>query len=341
MVSQNIETSLGAVIIGRNEGQRLIDSLDSVVQYVPNIVYVDSGSTDGSIEAARARGVHTTSLDLSKPFTAARARNAGWRALKKAAPSIDKVLFVDGDCQVQTAFVREAIRVLAEDNSVVAVCGYRRERFPEASIYNRVCDVEWRMGGTGECSSFGGDVVIRLSALETVGGYNDSVIAAEDDELSIRLRRDVGRIVRIRECSTTHDAEMHSFLQWWNRAVRCGYAYAQVGRMHRDLQQARYFTKEENRTLLWGFAVPAIAVALSVVHWSAFPVVGGLYLIRFARIVHTSRKGGLAMRDSIAWGLSCILHHVPAALGVAKCHLDRLRKIRPEIIEYKEERRNS
>ena len=43
------------------------------------IVYVDSGSTDGSIACAQSLGVESCpELDLSIPFTAARARNAGF-----------------------------------------------------------------------------------------------------------------------------------------------------------------------------------------------------------------------------------------------------------------------
>ncbi|MGB0911952.1 MAG: glycosyltransferase, partial [Phaeobacter italicus] len=47
---------VGAVVIGRNEGQRLIDCLTSMRGQVARIVYVDSGSTDGSQDAATALG---------------------------------------------------------------------------------------------------------------------------------------------------------------------------------------------------------------------------------------------------------------------------------------------
>lgn len=45
-----------AIVIGRNEGQRLIDCLGSLLGQVRRVIYVDSGSSDGSVEAARARG---------------------------------------------------------------------------------------------------------------------------------------------------------------------------------------------------------------------------------------------------------------------------------------------
>ena len=47
---------IGAVVIGRNEGQRLIRCLESMKHEVARVVYVDSGSTDGSVENALALG---------------------------------------------------------------------------------------------------------------------------------------------------------------------------------------------------------------------------------------------------------------------------------------------
>ena len=42
--------SVDAVVIGRNEGARLIACLDSLQGQVRRVVYVDSGSTDGRIK---------------------------------------------------------------------------------------------------------------------------------------------------------------------------------------------------------------------------------------------------------------------------------------------------
>ncbi len=186
------ERGAGVVLIGRNEGERLVRALGSVVEPrgVPNgptsearrtIVYVDSGSTDGSRDRARERGVEVVALDMSRPFTAARARNAGFERLLAIAPGTDRVMFVDGDCEVVPGFVAAASAALDRDPGLVAVCGYRRERFPERSVYNRLCDVEWRSGPVGECGAFGGDVMIRASALTAIGGYDETLIAGEDE----------------------------------------------------------------------------------------------------------------------------------------------------------------
>jgi len=69
----------GIVVIGRNEGERLRACFDALPGDASCVVYVDSGSTDGSVELARARGIHVVELDMSVPFTAARSRNEGIR----------------------------------------------------------------------------------------------------------------------------------------------------------------------------------------------------------------------------------------------------------------------
>ena len=67
-----ISNELGIVAIGRNEGKRLINCLNSIraEAKVPT-VYVDSGSTDRSSEAAARLGVTVVNLDMARPFAAA------------------------------------------------------------------------------------------------------------------------------------------------------------------------------------------------------------------------------------------------------------------------------
>ena len=135
------------------------------------------------------------------------------------------------------------------------MCGRRRERFPERSIYNWLCDLEWDRPVVGETRAFGGDVMMRVSALESVGGYRDDVIAAEDDELCVRLRAAGWRLWRIDREMTLHDAAMTRFSQWWRRSLRCGYGFAQVSYLHGELPE-RYFVWEARRAWLWGVWLP-------------------------------------------------------------------------------------
>src|SRR5690606_12638054 len=116
--------------------------LDSLASYWDRCVYVDSGSTDQSTKEAEARGVKVLGLDMSKPFTAARARNAGFRELTMLASSVDKVHLIDGDCEVHDGWVSFAERFMDENPDVGVVLGLQQERHPQASIYNQLIDIE-------------------------------------------------------------------------------------------------------------------------------------------------------------------------------------------------------
>ena len=134
---------IGAVIIGRNEGQRLINCIESLKFNIKHVVYVDSGSTDNSVQEAKNRSVDCVSLDLNKPFTAARARNEGARYLVDNYPDIEFIQFVDGDCEVQPDWFEKAYTFLVDNEAYAVTCGRRQERFPEKSVYNQLCDIEW------------------------------------------------------------------------------------------------------------------------------------------------------------------------------------------------------
>ena len=325
---------IGVVVIGRNEGDRLLRSLDSVVGGARPVVYVDSGSTDGSCDAARDRGVTVVNLDLSIPFTAARARNAGFERLREQHPEIEYVQFIDGDCEVVAGWLEAAATALDENPTVVAVCGWRRERYPDRSPYNRICDVEWRMGSVGATTHFGGDVMLRASAFAAVGGYGNTVIAAEDDELSVRLRQAAGSILRLDHNSTLHDANIHQLSQWWQRAKRCGYAYAQVSSLH-GAPPERKFVKEIRRIWLWGILVPLGAIALSPFTWGLSLLILGRYPLTALRTSLGTHKRGFSWDESIPWGVSCGVSVIPEAFGVVKFMGDRVLHRQHEIIEYK------
>ena len=136
-------TVIGVVVIGRNEGQRLERCLRSLAQGADKVMYVDSGSTDGSLQLAANLGVEVLALDMSTPFTAARARNEGFAALQQLLPQMQLVQFVDGDCEVDASWLATAQAFLEQHPAVAVVCGRRRERFPQRSVYNLLCDLEW------------------------------------------------------------------------------------------------------------------------------------------------------------------------------------------------------
>ncbi len=316
--------TVGIVVIGRNEGERLIACLRSLGELVHRTLYVDSGSSDDSVAAARDLGASVIVLDPTLPFTAARARNQGLAALVERFPEVAYVQFVDGDCMLDGQWLLEAQRFLDAHPDVAVVCGRRRERFPERSIYNRLCDREWdtRIGEALEC---GGDMMARRDALHAVGGYADDLIAGEEPEMCLRLREAGWRIWRIDAEMTLHDANLLRFGQWWRRSMRAGHAFAEVSARHAG-SPLRIWKRQTWRAVLWGALLPGgIVMAAALLH----PACLLLLLIYPLQVMRLARGGG--------WQAAffMVLGKFPEALGAARYYRNRLLRRAGGLMEYK------
>lgn len=322
---QPVVTLLGAVVIGRNEGERLKRCLASLAVASTRIVYVDSGSSDGSVEHARRTGVDVVELDLSIPFTAARARNEGFARLLSLHPDLTYVQFVDGDCEVVEDWLATAMAFLKNRPDCAVVCGRRRERYPEQSIYNWLCDREWDTP-IGEATSCGGDALMRCDALRAAGGYRADLIAGEEPELCLRLRRAGWSIWRIDAEMTLHDAAMQRFAQWWTRSVRSGHAYGEGAWLH-GRSPDRHWVRENIRALAWTIGLPASALLLSLLQgtWAWLLLI--LYPLQVIRL--WLRSGSLAQ------ALLSVLSRFAETVGIWRFHASRWRGQAISLIEYK------
>jgi len=321
---------VGIVVIGRNEGDRLINGLRSAKNHTDAaVVYVDSGSTDGSAAAAARLGASVVNLDMTRPFSAARARNEGFAALIASNPNIRFVQFVDGDCELVPGWLDQASSFLSDRIDVAVVCGRRRERHPEASIYNRLCDIEWDTP-VGEAVVCGGDAMIRSDAFKSVGGYRSQLIAGEEPELCLRLRELGWKIWRLDAEMTKHDAAITHFSQWWVRMVRSGYAYAEVSRLHLR-SKFRIFAQQVTRAVVWGGLVP-LAICLGMIFHPVAVIGTLLYPIQVCRI---AINRGYDKSMSWPYAIFMMVAKFAEFQGVLKFHLQRMsgRTISP--IEYK------
>jgi glycosyltransferase involved in cell wall biosynthesis len=299
-------TRIGLVAIGRNEGTRLRACLESARNAGLVMVYVDSGSTDGSGELARSLGAIVVDLDLSKPFTAARARNEGFAALLAQHPDLTYVQFVDGDCQLQPDWIATARAFLDTHPDYAVACGRRRERFPDATIYNQLCDLEWNTP-VGDALSCGGDALIRVTAFQAVGGYNPTVIAGEEPEMCVRLRALGNRIRRLDAEMTLHDAAMTRFGQWWKRNVRAGHAFAEGFHRHGQPPE-RMWRKSVRSNYFWTILFP-------------------FWPLLWLKVLRQGR-GPL-------YATFITLSKLPQTIGQLKFHYNRLTGKHQKIIEYK------
>jgi glycosyltransferase involved in cell wall biosynthesis len=325
----NDAPQFGLIAIGRNEGERLKQCLRAAAGAAV-VIYVDSGSNDGSVEWAKSVGADVVELGRAAPFTAARARNHGFKRLRELAPEIKYVQFIDGDCELDPGWPSQAIRFLEQNQAHCAAFGRLRERFPDRSIYNRLCDNEWNTS-IGDTSACGGIVMMRVDAFEHVKGFRDELIAGEEPELCVRLRLSGWRIARLDGEMAKHDANMTRFYQWWRRTVRSGYAFAQGAVIHGGSLE-RHWIWECCRAWLWAICLP-LTIMICLILTGSWAWL--LFLIYPAQLVKQILRSGGTMRNRVLVSFFQVLARFPEVCGQLLYLRDRLVARQAHLIEYK------
>ena len=330
---------VGVVVIGRNEGERLRRCLESIVPKAVRIVYVDSGSTDGSVGTARRHGAEVVELDTSIPFCAARARNAGYQSLVESHPQLNYVQFIDGDCEVIGDWLPFAAESLLKRPDHAIVAGWLREKSPEISIYNRLGDLEWNFAGAGAVDSVGGIFMIRREAFDSVGGFDSTVAAGEEPELCQRLIRKGWRLVRLDREMALHDLAMTRFGQWWRRMVRSGYGSMDVA--HRF--GVAKFARNNWRVRIWSAWLALLMAGGAAVGTAPYSSIATLTVLlifavwpaQWLRIALRTWRKGQTLRTSVAYAFFIMIAFLPQIVGQITYFADRLRNRSFRLVEYK------
>lgn len=268
--------AVSVVIIGLNVEQYLSNCIRAVMNsdYPKDkmeVIYVDSGSSDNSVAIARSvKNVKIIELNASKP-SAAMGRNAGFRIA-----SHNIIQFVDADSYLNRDWLKNAVPYLKDKTAAVA--GVLNERFPQRNVFHRMANLEWNLhdaknGWTtsdSEAKSFGGNVLILKEALQAANGYDESLPAGEDPDLSYRIRQLGYKILRLNQPMASHDINLTNFSQFFRRTKRSGYAYARLA--------VKYFRQEERFMLkrlvriFGGVLAPVSFLTLGFL--SGFPISG-------------------------------------------------------------------
>ena len=335
IASHSASPRIGVVVIGRNEGDRLAGCFASLRDLDCAVCYVDSGSSDASVALARAACELVVELDPVRPFSAARARNEGFEALIKAHPQLASVQFLDGDCTLLPGWLEAASAVLQADAQRAVVIGPLQERRPEASVYNRLCALEWK-SPPGDLSNFGalgGIMLVRATVFAQMKGFNAQVIAGEDSEFGVRIGLAGLKITKIAAPMATHDADMGRFGQWWRRAVRAGHATGQRFELN-GRGPLRDCARERRSVLIWGISLPlAIIVLAPLTHGLSLLLAGG-YLVLAQRIIRYRVGQGDSAADARLYARFNIIGKFAEAIGLLKFYINRASG-RYRIIEYK------
>lgn len=325
--------SLGFVAIGRNEAPRLTRCLASILQNDGIAVYVDSGSSDGSVNIARGHGLAVVELDASVPYTAARARNAGMEQLLAQAPQPDYVQFVDGDSTLSPGWCAAAADFLDKHPQFAAVFGRLHESEPDASPYNALFAIEFELH-PGEVENCAGIAMMRVRALMEVEGFDRRLISGEERDLCLRLRKAGWKIQALDEDMAVHDGDLRGFSQWWLRTLRTGHTYAEAAMRHtesRDRSAARKLAS----TLFWGLLLPLAAMAPAWHTGGASALLMLAYPLQYLRIVQCTRQRGFGDKQARLYGAFVLLGKLPESIGTLRYMVLRLLGKQSRIIEHK------
>jgi len=311
--------TLSVVVIGRNEGYRLINCLDSIhqISYPENareLIYVDSISTDDSVLHAKAKGAKVIEIENSQP-TAALARNMGWKAAGGKY-----VLFLDADTILDPDFIARAIPEF-KNPQIGVVSGVMRERHPNASIFNRVFDLDWNIASRNYC---GGNALVRRDGLEKVRGYNPKLIAGEEPEMCQRLQLEGYIVKHIDVPMATHDLNLRTFRQYWTRCFRSGYAYASIDTL---------WKKESRHNLLkGGLMIGWLIGSMLFLPLSFYPL--ALYLLVHVILILRTTLQKLKkhpLTTALLYGIHAHFQHIPMFFGQLAFWMNKNR----QLIEYK------
>lgn len=338
-----ITDELGVVVIGRNEGERLKRCISSIqLHFNGPIIYVDSGSTDGSVEYCDEIGLEAIDLDMSTPFTMSRARNAGFKRLIDKHVHCKYVQFVDGDCELSTEWLATSYHFIKKQIRISSVCGILQEKFPDKNIYHRLMNMELK-GHSGEIIACGGIAMFKIETFEKVGGFNESLIAGEEADLCLRIKSTGEKVWRLDVSMGTHDIDMHKFSQWWTRMKRTGHAYAQGFDMY-GKGVYKHKQKQVLSSLIYGFIVPFFFIfSLSMLEGQEISItILILTIIIYIRVFLSSLYARLKLRDStfnsLLYATAIIIGKFPEVLGIFIYYMNNMFGKTSLIMEYRDDK---
>ncbi len=203
------------VVPAYNEERYLAATLESIhaaaraVGEPYEIVVADDASTDATAAIAEEGGARVVRVEKRQ---IAATRNAGARA-----GTGNRLIFVDADTKVNEAVVRAALREM-DDGVVGGGAGVRFEGAPKwANVLMLGFVPLFRIARLAA----GCFVFCRRDAFEAVGGFDETLFAAEELELSRALKRR-GPFVILRESVVTSSRKLEGRSMWTMIGIMLG-----------------------------------------------------------------------------------------------------------------------
>jgi cellulose synthase/poly-beta-1,6-N-acetylglucosamine synthase-like glycosyltransferase len=275
---------------------------------------------------------------MTTPFCAARARNEGYRQLVDLEHGLRYVQFIDADCELDANWLPQALKALEKQPDWAAVAGWLRERAPEASIYNRIAELEWNQSRPGPVDAVGGIFLIRRDAFDSVGGFDATIPAGEEPELCQRLIHKGWKLLRLDYEMARHDLAMMRFSQWWRRMVRAGYGSMDVayrfgvGRFSNNVWRVLGWNGWLAATVIAALlAAASTSTALAMLAMAMFAI----WPVRMIRIAFRTRAKGHPWSVALPYAILMAICHLPQGWGQLRYLADRLLNRSLRLLEYK------
>jgi glycosyltransferase involved in cell wall biosynthesis len=188
---------ISVVVPSYNDKGNLIKclcALEDELSVDDEIIVVDNGSTDGSLDVAS--GLRNVQLHSLSDGTIAAVRNYG---AKQARHEI--VGFVDSDCVVVKGWKAAAFAKIVQDDVVAVGSKY------QTPLLANWIEKAWfsQRPQNGDVKYINaGNFVVKKEAFWAVGGFDEALITGEDAEICIRLIRAGGRVVEHDSIRTVH-----------------------------------------------------------------------------------------------------------------------------------------
>jgi GT2 family glycosyltransferase len=203
-----------------NVSRAIESSLQAAASLGGEVIVADSGSTDRTVELAMRYPILVVQLSDPKQRCCGIAPQLGFQHSK------GKYIYIlDGDMELDTNFLKEAIAVLQSDPSIGGVGGIVREmRFDNLEFENRARHFLRRQvkhGSDVDCLTGGG--LYRRAAIEDVSYISDrNLHGFEEYDLGARLRVKGWRLVRLESHAVDHYSyQLGTYRLLWYR-LRAG-----------------------------------------------------------------------------------------------------------------------
>jgi glycosyltransferase involved in cell wall biosynthesis len=249
--------SISIVVIGLNEADNLPNTFNAILnmnypQDKLDLIYVDSGSTDNSVEIAKNYS-YRVFVEPNYP-SSGRNRNRG---LLEARYEI--VHFLDGDVEIDQDYFKNIVSLFEEKNAQAIVGQLEAQRPSLLYRFAQMSNISKKEGYINSTST--GGTYLRTPLL-MVNGYDERIRRGQEVELGERFRKEGFKIWCTKSKLGCHNFAIKSVSELLEKDYSRGYHYAVVARLDGDGEYFRVCRAVIRKQLIFFPLIIIIALAL-------------------------------------------------------------------------------